>query len=184
MSTPESQLEQMLVEKLRSLKYEVRDDIRDRASLEKNFRQKFQTLNHVRLEDGEFDRLLGEIVTPDVCTAAHTLRNSFALDDGAPLKYTLANIDDRCKNSYEVVSQLRIDADSSHHRYDVLPLINGGPVCQIELTTPGIKSLPDHRADRRVQKRSRQRLHAQTIYANGYNTFICLDRRSVRVTAD
>lgn len=57
-------------------------DIRDRAALEKNFREKFETLNHIHLTNGEFQRLLDEIVTPDVFTAAHTLRNrnSFTRD--------------------------------------------------------------------------------------------------------
>lgn len=62
---------------------------RDCAALEKNFREKFETLNHVHLTDGEFQRLLDEIVTPDVFTAAHTLRNrnSFARDDGIRAGY-------------------------------------------------------------------------------------------------
>jgi type I restriction enzyme, R subunit len=138
--TPERQLEEQLIEKLRGLKYEYRADIRDRASLEKNFREKFNTLNHVRLTDGEFQRLLDEIVTPDVFTAAHMLRNrsSFVRDDGTPLNYTLVNIDDWCKNTFEVVSQLRINTDNSHRRYDVILLINGIPVVQIELKTLGI----------------------------------------------
>ena len=51
-------------------------DIRDRAALEKNFREKFESLNRVQLTDGEFQRLLDEIVTPDVFfIAPHTLRN-------------------------------------------------------------------------------------------------------------
>jgi hypothetical protein len=87
MTSPESQLEEELIAKLVGLKYEHRTDIRDRASLEKNFREKFEALNRVRLTDAEFPRLLDEIVTPDVFTAAHTLRNrnSFTRDDGTPL---------------------------------------------------------------------------------------------------
>lgn len=136
----EKRLEETLVAKLQSLKYEHRPDIRDRASLERNFREKFEALNRVNLTDGEFQRLLDEIVTPDVFTAARTLRerNSFTRDDGTPLNYTLVNIKDWCKNSYEVVNQLRINTDNSHHRYDVILLINGVPVVQIELKTLGI----------------------------------------------
>jgi type I restriction enzyme, R subunit len=140
MTTPERQLESELIAKLRDLKYEHHSDIHDRASLEKNFRDKFQALNHVKLTDGEFQRLLDEIVTPDVFTAAHTLRNrnAFTRDDGTPLNYTLLNLADWCKNTFEVVSQLRINTDNSHHRYDVVLLINGVPVAQIELKTLGI----------------------------------------------
>ena len=74
MNTPENQLEEQLIEKLRELKYEYCPDIRDRSSLEKNFREKFETLNHVSLTDGEFQRLLDEQITPDVLTASRTHR--------------------------------------------------------------------------------------------------------------
>lgn len=140
MTSSERQLEESLIEKLGALKYEHRTDIHDRATLERNFREKFQALNRVTLTESEFQRLLDDIVTPDVFTAAHTLRNrnAFTRDDGTPLNYTLVNINDWCKNSFEVVSQLRINTDYSHHRYDVLLLINGVPVVQIELKTLGI----------------------------------------------
>jgi type I restriction enzyme, R subunit len=116
MPSPERQLEEELIGKLRELKYDYRTDIRDRAALEKNFREKFQALNQVKLTDGEFHRLLDEIVTPDVFTAAHTLRNrnAFTRDDSTPLNYTLVNIADWCKNTFEVVSQLRINTDCSY----------------------------------------------------------------------
>ena len=137
----EDHIEYGFIGKLQSLKYEYRKDIRDRAALEKNFREKFETLNRVALTDGEFSRLLEEIVTPDVFTASRTLRerNSFTRDDGTPLNYTLVNIRDWCKNTFEVVNQLRINTDNSHHRYDVLILINGVPCVQIELKTLGIQ---------------------------------------------
>jgi type I restriction enzyme, R subunit len=136
----ERDLEEALVSKLKNLKYEYRPDIRDRATLERNFREKFESLNKVTLTDAEFQRLTNEIVTPNVFTAARTLRerNSFIRDDGTPLNFTLVNIRDWCKNSFEVVNQLRINTDNSHHRYDVVLLINGVPVVQIELKTLGI----------------------------------------------
>ena len=136
----ESQIEASLIAKLRNLKYEYRIDIGDRSALEANFRQKFEALNRVKLTDGEFQRLLDEIVTPNVYEAARMLRNreAFIRDDGTPLNYTLVNIKDWCKNEFEVVNQLRINTDNSHHRYDVILLINGIPVAQIELKTLGI----------------------------------------------
>jgi type I restriction enzyme, R subunit len=78
---------------------------------------------------------LDKIVTPDVFVAAGYLRerDSFEREDGTPLFYTLVNTKDWCKNTFEVVSQLRINTNSSHHRYDVILLINGMPVVQIEL---------------------------------------------------
>jgi type I restriction enzyme R subunit len=140
MTSSERQIEEQLLQRLRDLKYDHRADIRDRAALESNFREKFQALNRVELTDGEFQRLRDEIITPDVFSAAKSLRgiNSFTRDDGTPLNYTLVNTKDWCKNSFEVVSQLRINTDYSHHRYDVLLLINGVPAVQIELKTLGI----------------------------------------------
>ncbi len=139
-TTPERQLEETLITKLQDLKYEYRPDISDRATLEANFREKFEALNRVTLTDGEFQRLLDEIVTPDVYEAARSLRNreAFIRDDGTPLNYTLVNIKDWCKNHFEVINQLRINTDYSHHRYDVMLLINGVPTVQIELKTLGI----------------------------------------------
>jgi type I restriction enzyme R subunit len=136
----EQKIEQELITKLTDLKYVYRSDIRDRVALENNFRSKFEELNQVHLTDGEFDRLMEKIVTPDVFAAAQTLRNinTFERDDGTPLHYTLVNIKDWCKNTFEVVNQLRINTDNSHHRYDVILLINGIPVVQIELKTLAI----------------------------------------------
>ena len=74
MPVRESTIEQELISKLGELKYTVRPDIHDRAALEVNFREKFEALNRVRMTDTEFQRLLEEIVTPDVFTAARTLR--------------------------------------------------------------------------------------------------------------
>ena len=138
--TQERQIEESLIEKLKSLKYEYRPDIRDRAALEKNFRQKFEALNRVSLTEAEFNRLLEQITTADVFAAAKTLRdrNSFVRDDSTPLNFTLVNIKDWCKNTFEVINQLRINTDNSNHRYDVILLINGVPCVQIELKSLGI----------------------------------------------
>ena len=136
----EEHIEYGFIGKLQNLKYEFRDDIRDRAALEKNFREKFEALNRVKLTEAEFARLLDEIVTADVYAAAKTLRsiNAFTRDDGTPLNYTLVNLKDWCKNHFEVIHQLRINTDNSHHRYDVLILVNGVPCVQIELKTLGV----------------------------------------------
>lgn len=136
----ENQIEQDLIEKLVDLKYVYRPDIRDWETLRVNFRQKFEALNQVSLTDSEFHRLLDDIITADVFAAARTLRerNSFEREDGTPLFYTLVNTKDWCKNTFEVVNQLRMNTDSSHHRYDVVLLINGVPVVQIELKTLAI----------------------------------------------
>jgi type I restriction enzyme R subunit len=136
-SAKEADIEYGLVGKLQDLKYTYRQDIRDRNALELNFRQKFESLNRVKLTDTEFDKLLTEIINPDVFKASNHLRkrNTFIREDDTPLHYTLVNIKDWCKNDFEVINQLRINTQNSNHRYDVILLINGVPVVQIELKT-------------------------------------------------
>jgi type I restriction enzyme R subunit len=151
----EPEIEYGFIGKLTDLKYTYRSDIRDRISLELNFRKKFETLNRVHLTDSEFARLRDEIVSPDVFTASKTLRqrNTFIREDGTPLQYTLVNIKDWCKNEFEVINQLRMNTQNSNHRYDVILLINGIPVVQIELKTLQIsprramQQIVDYKAD-------------------------------------
>lgn len=133
----EADIEYGFLGKLQDLKYTYREDIRDRNALELNFRQKFETLNRVKLTDAEFDKLLTEIITPDVFKASNHLRkrNTFIREDDTPLHYTLVNIKNWCKNEFEVINQLRINTENSNHRYDVILLINGLPLVQIELKT-------------------------------------------------
>ena len=135
--TNEPEIEYGFLGKLTDLKYTYRSDIRNRNALELNFRKKFEALNRVNLSDSEFARLRDEIINPDVFQASKQLRqrNTFTREDGTPLHYTLVNIKDWCKNEFEVINQLRLNTESSNHRYDVILLINGVPVVQIELKT-------------------------------------------------
>lgn len=131
----ENQIEEKLIKQLIDLKYCYRPDIVDRKTLEQNFKNKFETLNRVHLTESEFLRLREEIINPDVFAASKLLRerNYFQREDGTPLHYTLVNIKDWCKNDYEVINQLRINTENSNHRYDIILLINGLPVVQMEL---------------------------------------------------
>ncbi len=134
MST-ENQIEENLIKQLTELKYIYRQDIVDRKTLEQNFKTKFETLNRVSLTNSEFLRLREDIIKPDVFAASKFLRERqyFQREDGTPLHYTLVNNKDWCKNDFEVISQLRINTENSHQRYDIILLINGLPVVQIEL---------------------------------------------------
>jgi type I restriction enzyme, R subunit len=165
-TTKEQQIEQNLIEKLVDLKYIYREDIRDRDAMERNFREKFEALNKVRLTDSEFARLRDQIVSADVFAAARILRerNYFEREDGTPLHYTLVNIKDWCKNTFEVVNQLRINTQNSYHRYDVILLINGVPIVQIEL-----KAL-----DVSPRRAMQQIVDYKNDPGNGYaNTLLC-----------
>jgi len=136
----ENQIEENLVKQLTELKYIYRSDIVDRKTLEKNFKNKFESLNKVNLTENEFLRLREQIIEPDVFKASKLLRERqyFQREDGTSLHYTLVNIKDWCKNDFEVISQLRINTENTHQRYDIILLINGLPVVQVELKNIGI----------------------------------------------
>lgn len=162
----EAQIENTFIQKLVGLKYIHRTDIRDRSSLEENFRKKFEELNAVRLTDNEFRRLLEEIISPDVYLASKLLRerNFFLRDDGTPLYYNLVNTKDWCKNDFEVVNQLRINTRNSHQRYDVIILINGVPLVQLELKSYEVS----------YRKAMQQIMEYKSEPGNGFqNTLLC-----------
>lgn len=134
--------------------------------VERNFRTKFEALNRVHLTDSEFDRLLEEIIDADVFASSKRLRgiNTFMREDGTPLQYMLVNIKDWCKNDYEVINQLRINTNNSYHRYDVILLINGIPVIQVELKASDV-------SPRRAMQ---QIVDYKNDTGNGYtNTLLC-----------
>ena len=164
--TKEYQIEENLIKQLTALKYTHRHDIVDRKTLEQNFKDKFEALNRVRLSDSEFLRLREEIVNPDVFVASKLLRERqyFQREDGTPLHYTLVNIKDWCKNDFEVINQLRMNTENSHQRYDIMLLINGLPVVQIELK----------RLDISPRKAMQQIVDYKNEPGNGYgNSLLC-----------
>lgn len=165
--TKENQIEINLVTQLtEELKYNYRPDIVDRKTLEQNFKAKFESLNRVHLTESEFLRLRDEIINPDVFAASKLLRERhyFQREDGSPLHYTLVNIKDWCKNDYEVIRQLRINTENSHQRYDVILLINGLPVVQIELKNLDISP----------RKAMQQIVDYKNEAGNGYsNSLLC-----------
>ncbi len=165
--TKEIHIEEKLVKQLTDeLKYTYRPDIVDRTTLEQNFRAKFEALNRVRLSDSEFLRLREDIIKSDVFAASKLLREKqyFQREDGTALHYTLVNIKDWCKNDYEVIRQLRINTENSHQRYDVILLINGLPVVQIELK----------KLDISPRKAMQQIVDYKNEAGNGYsNSLLC-----------
>ena len=166
MQVKESDIEDWFLQKLQDLKYRVRDDIHDKAALTANFRAKFEALNRVQLTDAEFERLLADIITPDVFAAAQRLREPGYMqrEDGTPLHYDLVNRDDWCKNDYEAIHQLRINTDNSHQRYDVILLVNGLPLVQVELKTLGVSP----------QRAMEQIVRYKSDPGNGYgNSLLC-----------
>ncbi|MCK9453413.1 MAG: type I restriction endonuclease subunit R [Bacteroidales bacterium] len=164
--TKEHNIEQNLIEQLKGLKYTHRPDITDRKSLEQNFKTKFEALNRVRLSASEFLRLREEIIEPDIFLASKKLREQqfFQREDGTPLHYSLVNNKDWCKNDFEVISQLRMNTENSNQRFDIILLINGLPVVQLELK----------RLDISPRKAMQQIVDYKNEPGNGYgNSLMC-----------
>lgn len=162
----EKQIELDFIEKLKDLKYIYRKDIKDRFSLETNFRQHFERLNMVKLSDSEFNRLKESIINSNIYESAKILRsiNTLIRDDDTPLQYTLVNINDWCKNEFEIINQLRINTENSNHRYDVIILMNGLPIVQVELKTLHINP----------KKAMEQIVNYKNDTGNGYtNSLLC-----------
>lgn len=116
MHVRESTIEQELIEKLGQLVHAAAG-ISARAALERNFREKSEALNRVKLTDAEFKRLLDDIVTPDVFTAAHAAPPQCV----HPRRWHPAHRHRQWpsttgKNDFEVASQFRINTDYSYHR--------------------------------------------------------------------
>src|SRR5690625_2186119 len=164
--TKEQNIEQNLIEQLKGLKYTHRPNIVDRKTLEQNFTTKVEALDRVRLSDSEFLRVQEEIIEPNVIKASKTLREQqfFQREDGTPLHYTLVNNKDWCKNDFEVISQLRMNTENSNQRYDIILLINGLPVVQVELK----------RLDISPRKAMQQIVDYKNEPGNGYgNSLMC-----------
>ena len=162
----EFQIENNLLDWLKELKYTYRPDITDRKTLEQNFKAKFERLNRVHLTSSEFLRLREEIINADVFIASKSLREKryFLREDGTPLIYSLVDIKDWCKNDFEVVNQLKINTENSHQRYDIILLINGLPLVQIELK----------RGDVSHRKAMQQIVDYKNEKGNGYsNSLLC-----------
>jgi len=131
----EHDIEMDFIRKLESQQYIYRDDLSTDKDRENNFRAKFNALNKVELTDKEFTRLLEQLISSDVFRTAKILRErtDFEREDGTPLNFILLDTKNWCKNTFEVVRQQHSKTEKSFHRYDVLILINGLPVVQIEL---------------------------------------------------
>jgi type I restriction enzyme R subunit len=112
--------------------YEYRPDIRRPRHAGKELPREVRGLNRVRLTDASspacWTRSSRRMSSPPPRPCASI--NSFTRDDGTPLNYTLVNIKDWCKNTFEVVNQLRINTDNSHHRYDVSCSSTACPACR------------------------------------------------------
>lgn len=135
----EAQLETELVARLQGLGWApVR--LPDEASLYANLRTQLDAHNGITMTDAEFARVLNHLDKGGVFDRAETLRGKFRLDrdEGDPVWIEFLNTEYWCRNRYQVATQIGIEGRRKN-RYDVTLLINGLPLCQIELKRRGVE---------------------------------------------
>lgn len=137
----EAQLEQQLIEQLKSQNYS-QVAIEDYASLLENFKIQFELFNKNKLEEKplsekEWERVFNHMNGKSIFESAKILRDKFVIerDDGTKV-YLMLFDEDYSKNIYQVTNQTTVVGKYTN-RYDVTILINGLPLVQIELKRRG-----------------------------------------------
>ncbi|MFA5047848.1 MAG: type I restriction endonuclease subunit R [Patescibacteria group bacterium] len=135
----EQQLEKNLIEWLNRLGF-VSVVIEDTEALLHNLRTQLDKFNQTIFSDIEFSRILNHINRGDRFQKAKTLRDRFALtrDDESTFYVRFFNMDQWCKNEYQVTHQIT-QSGRYENRYDVTLLVNGLPLVHIELKRRGVE---------------------------------------------
>src|SRR3990167_1896371 len=135
----EQQLEKTLIEQLGRLGFSS-VVLEDAAAMVANLRSQLEKFNQTQFSDSEFARIFNHLSKGDRFQKAKTLRDRFALtrDDESTFYVRFFNMDQWCKNEYQVAHQITQEG-KYENRYDVTLLINGLPLVQIELKRRGIE---------------------------------------------
>jgi type I restriction enzyme R subunit len=97
-------LEYSFIGDLQRLKYTCRSDVRGKAALERNFYEKYETLNRVRFSNAEFSLLCDEVANSDVFVATETLcARLFHLGTQHTFEIPLVQTKGWCKNECEAI---------------------------------------------------------------------------------
>jgi type I restriction enzyme R subunit len=135
----EAILEENLLKQLELQKYE-RVVIKDDKDLEKNLKTQLEKHNKTNISDTEFKRVLNHLNKGNVFEKAKILRDKYVLpcDDGTTKYIEFLDSEHWCQNLFQVTSQVTVEGKYKN-RYDVTILINGFPLCQIELKRRGLE---------------------------------------------
>jgi type I restriction enzyme R subunit len=135
----ELQLETTLIKQLNRLGF-LSVVIEDDAALIRNLRGQLEKFNKTSFSDAEFKKILNHLNKGDRFYKAKTLRDRYALtrDDESTFFVRFFNMDQWCKNEYQVTHQIT-QVGKHENRYDVSLLINGLPLVHIELKRRGVE---------------------------------------------
>lgn len=135
----EQQLEKTLIEQLNRLGF-LSVVLEDANAMVVNLKSQLEKFNQTTFSDAEFTRILNHINKGDRFQKAKTLRDRFSLtcDDESKFYVRFFNMDQWCKNEYQVTHQIT-QVGRYENRYDVTLLINGLPLVHIELKRRGME---------------------------------------------
>lgn len=136
---PEQQLENTLIAQLQKLGF-LSIVLKDTEAMIANLKIQLENFNKTSFSDVEFKKILNYLDKGDRFQKAKTLRDRFALtrDDETTFYVRFFNMDQWCKNEYQVAQQIT-QVGKYENRYDVTLLINGLPLVQIELKRRGME---------------------------------------------
>lgn len=170
----EAELEKELIAALQGLKYEF-IAINNEDELYRNFRKQIDTINHIKLSDREFDRLLNSMLGKSRFESAKNLRQDQEIEFDSDGKKHSVRIFDKgnwCNNIFQVTHQVTMQG-KHENRYDVTILINGLPLVQIELKRRGMDLKKAFNQICRYQRDSYKNLFYYIqifVISNGVNT--------------
>jgi len=135
----EQQLENALIAQLETLGWE-KVVIPDEGALVANLKTQLEKHNKISISDAEFTQILNKIAKGNIFEKAKILRDKvdYTKDDGTTGYIDLINQIHWCKNEYQVTHQITMTGKYTN-RYDVTLLVNGLPLCQIELKRRGLE---------------------------------------------
>lgn len=158
----EQQLENSLIAQLETLGWEkVR--IVNEDDLLVNLKRQLEKHNRTLFSDYEFKQVLNKLARGNIFEKAKILRDKvdYTKDDGTTGYIELINQVQWCKNEYQVTNQITMEGKYTN-RYDVTLLINGLPLCQIELKRRGLEMKEAFNQTNRYHRHS---------FAAGYGLF-------------
>ena len=144
----ESELEKRFINKLVSLEYEYRDDIKEESDLIKNLKVQIENLNNVKFKDNEWNDFLTNVLCVSDDKKNSIKDKTRLIQEETNVHYKCSSFDknliiidkkDISNNKLQVINQYREDRGKYKNRYDVTILINGLPLVHIELKKKDVK---------------------------------------------
>lgn len=144
----EAQMEAELIQILQAHGYEY-TGVNTEAGLLANLRACIEGLNAIKFTDAEWQRWLSSrLLYKTKLEKAHIIQDgstaeAFQFDDGVTKNIYLLDKKDLQRNKLQVLNQY--EANGGKQRYDVTILINGLPMCHIELKKRGVPIIEAYR---------------------------------------